>query len=166
MLTINQLALVQGFKTVGVQFRDNSGESYGKIYTYKSGFDCEVGDQVVVKAPGGYMTIVDVVEVKPYAELASPNKIEYKWLVQRVLVEEYEELLQNEELAKVHLDSILAMAKQETAIKDLYDQCQSSTEATRALNEFFSTPTEFSGTPTEEFFSTPDEEPTEAEVLS
>lgn len=88
-------------KTVGVQFKDMNGEAFGKVYTYKTDLELEVGDEVIVDAPSTGMTIVVVAEVHDIADLDEKASFEYKWIVGKVDTEAHEKRLEREEeLAK------------------------------------------------------------------
>jgi hypothetical protein len=136
ILAINRLALMQDFHSVSVVFPNSSKE-----YTYKSSFKCEVGDEVIICAPDDSMKIVEVVGVKPYAELPNADIITYKWLVQKVDRSGYDAIIKNEEGAVEHIESIRALARQEATKKALFTECAGSEQATALLHKFFTTPT-------------------------
>jgi hypothetical protein len=136
ILAINRLALLRDFHTVDITFRSDSIET-PRSYTYKSSFECKVGDEVIVCAPSGDMVIVDVVAVRPYAELPSPDKITYKWLVQKVAIEEYKKFVEDEAKTSAQLEAIRSLANKDKARVALYTECADSPEALKALDAFF-----------------------------
>lgn len=89
--------LMDNCKTIGVQF-----ESQGKVYTYKTTEDFEVGDKAVVKARG-MLQIVDVVEVHKVAQIDVDSNIQYQWIVQKVDMTNYETLNSREQEFNDHL---------------------------------------------------------------
>ncbi len=155
MLAINRLALMREFMTVSVVYRPEgyqakhapvaqSGMDFDapkpKAYTYKSSFECKVGDEVVVITPNGTSKIVDVVAVKPYAELESPETIEYKWLVCKVEREGYEAMLKQEAQTVERMEQIRAVARAERTKKSLLDECADSPQALEMMEAFFAPP--------------------------
>ena len=77
------------FKFVGIKFPTSS-----QTYHYKTILDLAVGDNVVVDTPSG-MQVVRVYEVLT-ADQVDLSAYTYKWVVQKVDVTQYNELLDKE----------------------------------------------------------------------
>lgn len=104
--------MIDGLKSVKVKFSINSD----KLYTYKTLLtDLEVDDFAIIKNYDTYK-VVQVVEIDDIPDLNIDSNIEYKWIVQKVDVEQYNELVQMEndisiELKRLQQKSIVSKAK-------------------------------------------------------
>ena len=102
----------EDFKYVSVVFAPYTGD---KRYTYKTLFDVEVDDYYVVQTPNSHYQVVQVKELLELDEV--PNNISFKWLVQPVLLEGYEELKEVEKAVGNKLRTA-RLRKQRDAIRD------------------------------------------------
>lgn len=114
MNNVNTIAslMINELKSVKVKFSINSD----KIYTYKTLLtDLEVDDFAIIKNHDTYK-VVQVVEIDDIPDLNIDSNIEYKWIVQKVDDERYNELVQMEndisiELKRLQQKSIVSKAK-------------------------------------------------------
>lgn len=114
MNNVNTIAslMIDNLKSVKVKFFKDSE----KLYTYKTLLtDLEVDDFVVV-SNNNYYKVVQVVEIDDIPDLNIDSNIEYKWIVQKVDAEQYNELIQMEydisvELKRLQQKSIVSKAK-------------------------------------------------------
>jgi hypothetical protein len=73
-----------------------------KVYSYKCNIpDVKVGDKVIVESPQGYFRSVVVVEVSDSLEME--QGISYKWVVSKLYLDDYEQLMSKEALAIKHI---------------------------------------------------------------
>lgn len=84
--------LIDGMKTVGVRFRDT-----GKVYTYKTLDDYEVGDFAVVFTPRNTFDVVMITRVDKVPQIDVDSGLSYKWLVQRIDATQYDSLVDREQ---------------------------------------------------------------------
>lgn len=85
--------LQENYTTVGAEFPT----SPGRVYTYKTDIkDLKVGDLAVVKVKEEF-NIVKIVRVDKTPQIDVKANYEYKWLIQKVNVEAYDERLKVED---------------------------------------------------------------------
>lgn len=82
--------MMDGLNTVKVTFTEG-----GKVYTYKTFDDHEIGDFVVVKVIDK-LKIVCIVGIDAVPDLIVNSSINYKWIVQKVDMTAYENLVEME----------------------------------------------------------------------
>ena len=93
-LTDTFLSENENFKYISVVFSPYTGS---KEYTYKTLLDIKEEDFVVVHTPSGKYEVVQVRQVMPPMEaLVSPD-ITYKWVVQKVNLDKYQESVEMEQ---------------------------------------------------------------------
>jgi len=88
------LAKNETFRFVKVEFPNGR-----QLYTYKTLEELEKGDFVIVHTPSDEFKIVRVVKVLQLHELDIVPNFAVKWIVQKVDVSRYEELLEKEQEA-------------------------------------------------------------------
>lgn len=76
------------FKTVGVTYPRSA-----MVYTFKTDYDCKVGDKAVVFT-NGHWSVVRIVEVHDEPQL--DGSYNYTWLVQMVDRTHFDELVQKD----------------------------------------------------------------------
>ena len=127
--------LQSNFYTIAVQFpNSDSGIYCGKLYTYKvpNAVKISVDDFAVVRVEGRApeLKIVRVVEVHE-GNACDPNApFKYKWVIQRVAIEGYEERLVNDR----KLTELVAELKNRKARQSIIDDI-STVASTDELNE-------------------------------
>lgn len=99
-MNVNALSsiLMENCKTVAVSF----GKDESRTYTYKTTEDFEVGDFAVVK-PNNTLKVVKVVKVHEIPELDVNSNMDYDWIVQRIDLESYENLVEKGKLFESQL---------------------------------------------------------------
>lgn len=84
--------LDEKLKTIGVQFDQFVGS---KIYTYKTHDQFEIGDICIVSV-NRELKLVYVVEVHETAQIEYDSSIDYKWIVQKVDLTKYNNLVERD----------------------------------------------------------------------
>jgi hypothetical protein len=107
------LAEVEGFKFVVVTFPNSD-----KQYTYKTTFDVEVDDRVIVDSPFNGLVVVTVIDVKSIFEVDHDVSFRFKWIVQKVDTKAYEKA---EELESTLLQAV-NKAKVKQRVKELNER--------------------------------------------
>jgi len=105
--------------TIGVQFKDHSGEGFGKVYTYKTDLQLEVGDEVIVDAPSTGLTVVKVARVDTLADINMNAPFTYKWVVGKVDVEAHAKRLEKEAELEKEFAAIQAKVRKMRQIAEL-----------------------------------------------
>lgn len=104
--------LQENYTTVAVTFAVEI-EKYlpgvNKLYTYKTNVDLKENDMVVVPSPDGFR-VVRIIEVHDSPEIDTDASFDYKWVVDKVDMEGYEEILKAEEIAAKELRNVQANA--------------------------------------------------------
>ena len=77
-----QTVFDESIKTVAVIF-DVDDAIMARRYTYKTRLDLQVGDMCVVKTPHG-LAVVEVVEVHEEPAIDPHDRVDYKWITQKV----------------------------------------------------------------------------------
>lgn len=102
--------LQQGYVTIHVQFSFTSSNN-PRFYTYKAKHPIAVGDYVIVETgtnnPCKLFTAV-VMKVDDFADIDTHSDIDYKWIVQKVDMTEYNKIKNQE---KEFLDSLKVIEK-------------------------------------------------------
>lgn len=124
MQNLNHLVslLQEGYKTIGVvysaqpveQYDDHPfapvrGQTHGqhagsKVYTFKTFFDCKLGDVVILppSSEGKLPSMGTVVRVDDEPELNFESEIEYKWAMAKLDTIAYDQVMEREkELVKM-----------------------------------------------------------------
>ena len=107
------ITALQDFNTVGVRFADSD-----RTYTYKTTEKFEEGDKAIV-CPNGMLKVVTVKEVHETPQIDFGSNIEYKWIVQKVDLENYSNRMKQEELMAVELRKSIANKKREEVKAEL-----------------------------------------------
>lgn len=136
-------SLTSTLKTVGVQYKDSNGNPFGKVYTYKTDLDLEVGAEVIVDAPSTGMTVVVVVEVHDFAEIDENANFNYKWIVGKVDFEAHEKRKEKEAELEKEFAVLRAKAIKMRKIKELKEalgygedeECEELTSLLAKINE-------------------------------
>lgn len=81
------LAQNKNFTFVGVRFLDGNNPT---SYYYKTFQKFEVGDQAVVDSPISGLTVVEVTQVDCMLDVCNHDNGNYKWIVQKVDMTDYE----------------------------------------------------------------------------
>lgn len=138
------LSLLQtGFTTIKVTFdlsmdpevdpvlRARNRNTRVQEYTYKAleADNVQVGDYVVVDSPQDGLTITKVtaVDKTPKIDLSAP--FPYKWIVQKIDVGRYNDLLKQEEEFKDALVEVERQKQQEAVLKDFQERLPEGTKA-------------------------------------
>lgn len=108
--------MIEGLKTVGVQFRHS-----GKSYTYKTMDTYEVGDYAVVHAQGDYK-IVEVVAVHKVPQIDVDSNIKYAWVVQKIDLDAHSQMLEREQEFSEHLLELQQKSVRDNAATMLADK--------------------------------------------
>ena len=105
------LSLLQtGYTTVQARF-----QSSGRLYTYKAKKDqVKKGDHAVVNAPGG-LAIVEIIKVDKAPCINVDAPYNYKWLVQKVDLSEYNQVVALE----VEFNEVIAEVERERKKEEL-----------------------------------------------
>ena len=133
MSNINQQTalLIDGLKTVEVQFYDNHTNNYGgKPYSYKTLEKLEVGDLCVVNA-SGRNKVVRVMTVNTFPNIEKATN----WIIDKVDLSKHQRILEVEETLKNKLKAIQYCSFRKQAIQALVDNSGISVEE---LNELTS----------------------------
>jgi len=104
--------MIEGLKTVKVKFKDYDK----KFYTYKTLWDHEVGDFVVVRVQDEYK-VVEVMEVDDVPDLNIHSDVNYKWIVDKVDIDHHKTILDTEsemskELRRVEQKGVINKARE------------------------------------------------------
>lgn len=112
-------ALSSTLKTVGIQYKDAHGVAFGRVYTYKTDLELEVGEEVIVDAPSTGLTVVVVTEVHNLANIDSSASFAYKWVVAKVDVKSHAERLERQQELEKEFAIIQAKVEKMNKIKEL-----------------------------------------------
>ncbi len=107
-MSINhKITALQNFNTVGCRFDDTR-----KIYTYKTSENFEVGDKAIV-CPNGSLKVVQIVRVDDTPQIEFGSNVEYKWIVQKIDLDSYNDRLEREEKMSVFIRQAIANKQRE-----------------------------------------------------
>ena len=85
--------LVKGMKTVDVRFKNNNHEyGSGRVYTYLTLDEYEVGDFAVVDVHDDGLKVVKIVEVHDVPKVEVNGPYGYQWIVQKLDTSAYEDM--------------------------------------------------------------------------
>lgn len=106
--------MIPDLRVVNVRFKDCNGQPVGREYSYKT-MDAEVivGDTVVVDTPSTGLQCVVVTKVTDATALEVQSSINYKWIIQRVDMAEYNKCLANDE----KVGQTIALAQKAAAVR-------------------------------------------------
>ena len=106
-MNLNTLSslLIEDLKTVKVAFQQEFDIENQKHYTYKTIEDFEIGDFAVVKVKG-ILKIVKIASIDEVCDLNHSSNIEYKWIIKKIDLSEYERLIDIEKQFKDKLKKI------------------------------------------------------------
>lgn len=110
-----QTIMDETIKTVGVRF-DKS--VHAKTYTYKTRLDLEPGDDVLVCVSGEFK-IVYVVEVHDVPNIDEHSRADYKWIVQKLDMSAYQDMLDEDEEFKESTRKHLRMIRRRQFLETL-----------------------------------------------
>ncbi|WNO48502.1 hypothetical protein [Achromobacter phage SE2] len=106
-------------------------EDSGREYTYKHRGDVKVGDFAAVVVPSGHVKLVQVVDFDDAANL-QPN-VRYKWLVQVINMDNYEELVAREDAARENLRMTIADRTRKEQLNNLLGELGESPRVNAAM---------------------------------
>ena len=112
-------ALSVGVFAVGVQFKTDQGQPYGKIYTYKSKQKLEEGDEVVIDSPFTGMTVGVVVSVKDILEIDLEASYSYKWIVSVIDKEAWEKVKEEDAKIESEIQALQVKVKKAKMVEEL-----------------------------------------------
>ena len=112
-------SLSASLTTVGDQSKDHAGEGFGKVYTYKTDLELEVGDEVIVDAPSTGLTVVKVARVDTLADINMDAPFTYKWVVGKVDVDGHKARIEKEAELEKEFAAIKAKARKMRQIAQL-----------------------------------------------
>ncbi|AJD82823.1 hypothetical protein [Achromobacter xylosoxidans] len=106
-------------------------EDSGREYTYKHRGDVKVGDFAVVVVPNGHVKLVQVIGFDDAANLQS--NVRYKWLVQVINMDSYEELVGREDAARENLRMTIADRARKEQLNNLLGELGDSPRVNAAM---------------------------------
>ncbi len=116
-ITQQTALLIEGLKTVGVQFYNGSTKDYkSDTYAYKTLENLQIGDLCVVDG-AGHKKVVKVVELHMFPKLEQATK----WVMDKVDTAKYERILEMEEILQGKLQQIQTKKFREQAIEALLE---------------------------------------------
>lgn len=109
-----------GLKTVAAVFKGGS-----QVYTYKTHTDFTVGDYAIVHTPSNGFQVVQITQVHDTPDLDPDSRVDYKWIVQKLDVTEYDKLVARDEELAVKVKDAQRNAHREQARAALLSQIPS-----------------------------------------
>lgn len=106
-------------------------EDSGREYTYKHRGDVKVGDFAVVVVPSGQVKLVQVIGFDDVTSLKS--NVHYKWLVQVINMDNYEELVGREDAARENLRLTIADRARKEQLNNLLGELGESPRVNAAM---------------------------------
>lgn len=137
------LSLMQtGFTTIGVVYEVDSSTATAverarnrstreKEYTYKAleSDNLQVGDLVLVDSPSSGMRVVQVVRVDPKPRIDLKASFPYKWIVQKVDMTRYNNILEQEEKFQDALLEVERVRQREEVLRSFEETLPKDSEA-------------------------------------
>ncbi len=111
--------LSAGVFAVGVQFKNEKGEGFGTVYTYKTKAEVKEGDEVIVDSPFTGMTVAVVVSVQDILEIDVDVSFNYKWIVDVIDKEAWEEVKAKEDEFEKEINALQSKVKKVKMIEEL-----------------------------------------------
>jgi hypothetical protein len=122
MKTNHLISLLQeDYTTVKVRFSQDNSKTFNspKLYTYKTREKFSVDDYAVVMV-AGHLQIVKVEEVDDCIDLDFDSGIEYRWIVQRIDLANYETLMEQEK----EVSDLIRKAENKQKLKQLRENME------------------------------------------